>query len=59
MTVDTRPAWMTPILYNDAPSPGPIVQDEDDSPIDYGRSAERERAFDDDLEDEEEGGDES
>jgi hypothetical protein len=56
-SIDTRPPWMIPVVYNDeAPPPKPTVVDYE--PIDYGRTANTETAFDDDLDDEaaEEGG---
>lgn len=50
MGVDTRPPWMTPIAYNDPSDLPPEVPD-DEPPIDYGRRADNEEVFADDLED--------
>lgn len=54
MSVDTRPAWMTPIVYNDEPTI-PVPVNPDETPLDYSRGADREAVFGDDLDDDEEG----
>jgi hypothetical protein len=61
MSIDTRPPWMTPVIYTDeAPRPSPQPTVKDDDPIDYRRRPDDETVFGDDLDDEdlydEEGG---
>jgi hypothetical protein len=53
MSVDIRPAWMTPIIYNDEPNIPARIADVEDDPIDYSRKADTGAVFGDDLDDDE------
>lgn len=55
MGVDIRPAWLTPIVYDDVPTV-PDVRPVHEAPIDYDRRADRDEVLgeldrDDELDD--------
>jgi hypothetical protein len=53
MGVDTRPAWLTPIVYNDdTPEPAP-PDPRTNPPIDYGRRVDREEVLGEVLDEDE------
>jgi hypothetical protein len=49
MGVDTRPPWLTPIVYNDSDDPPHEANRANDPPIDYDRRVDRDEILGEDL----------